>query len=109
MLEPAVMAALLDSLVGPLMYVDTDHVIRYMNKAAIAHYRGGATLLGSSVLDCHTEQQQAALLEIVEAMQSGEEERLTIEDESRRIYMRAVRDGEGRLLGYYERYEPRTG
>ena len=108
MLEPALMAALLDNLVGPLMYVDMDHVIRYMNKAAIAHYCGGAALLESSVLDCHTEQQGAVLLEIFEAMRDGEEERLTIEDERRRVYMRAVRDEEGRLLGYYERYEPRT-
>ncbi len=28
------------------------------------------------------------------------------DDEKHRIYMRAVRNEQGELLGYYERYEP---
>jgi hypothetical protein len=34
---------------------------------------------------------------------------LISESDEQRVYMRAVRDGRGRLLGYYERYEPLTG
>ncbi|MGC8837114.1 MAG: hypothetical protein ACP5UM_01750 [Anaerolineae bacterium] len=36
---------------------------------------------------------------------AGEEEVLVSENEKRRLYIRGVRDPEGRLLGYYERYE----
>jgi hypothetical protein len=37
------------------MFVDTEHAICYMNKAAVAHYKGGEALPGTSVLDCHNE------------------------------------------------------
>ena len=43
------------------------------------------------------------------ACREGLEEELITDDERRRIYMRAVRDGDGKLLGYYERYEVPRG
>jgi hypothetical protein len=100
------MAALLDSIKHPVVFVDLDHVIRYMNKAAITHYDDGSALLGRSVLDCHNADSRRQILEIVDAMQAGEEERLITDNEKYRIFMRAVRAPDGRLLGYYERYEP---
>ncbi len=39
-------------------------------------------------------------------MRAGEDERLITDNEKQRIFMRAVRDPNGTLLGYYERYEP---
>ena len=106
MLDIPLAAALLDSLKDPFLFADTDHVIRYMNKAAIAHYKEGAALLGRSVLDCHNEDSRRQMREILAAMQHGEEERIITDNEKHRIFMRAVRDDAGRLLGYYERYEP---
>jgi len=100
------MAAILDSLKDPLLFADTEHVIRYMNKAAIAYYDEGESLIGRSLLDCHNEQSQREIVEILAAMQAGEEERLITDDERHRIYMRVVRGADGRVLGYYERYEP---
>ena len=106
MIDPSLMAAILDSLKSPLLFADTGHVVRYMNKAAIAHYRGGDKLLGTSLVDCHNEASQEMIVEIVAAMRKGEEERLTSESDEHRVYMRAVRNSEGKLLGYYEWYEP---
>ena len=108
MIDAALMAAILDSLKNPVTFVNTEHTIRYMNKAAIAHYDQGLALIGTSVLDCHNQHSQKIILEILAAMQDGEEERLIADDEKRHVYMRAVRDNEGQLLGYYERYEPPT-
>lgn len=105
-IDATLMAALLDSLRDPLLFADTDHVIRYMNKSAIEHYDEGESLIGRSVLDCHNEQSQETIIEVLEAMRAGEEERLITDNEEHRIYMRAVRDADGQLLGYYERYEP---
>ena len=105
-IDPAVMAAILDSLKAPLLFADTDHIIRYMNKAAIAYYEEGANLIGRSLLDCHNEKSRQKIIEILAAMQAGEEERLITDNEEHRIYMRAVRSPNGRVLGYYERYEP---
>lgn len=105
MVEVEVMAAILDSLKDPVLFADTEHVTRYMNKAAIAHYEGGTSLLGQSLLDCHNEQSQAMMIEILAAMHQGVDERLITDDEKHRVYMRVVRDSDGRVLGYYERYE----
>jgi DUF438 domain-containing protein len=106
MIDATLIAAILDSLKDPILFADTGHITRYMNKAAIAHYEGGASLIGRSLLECHNERSQALMIEILAAMHAGEEERLITDNEEHRVYMRAVRDAEGRLLGYYERYEP---
>lgn len=106
MTDASLMAVLLDSLKDPLVFVDTDHIIRYMNKAAIADFEEGAALIGRSVLDCHNENSQRQIIEILALMRAGEDERLITDNEKQRIFMRAVRDPNGTLLGYYERYEP---
>jgi PAS domain-containing protein len=106
MIDPATMAALLDSLKDRLLLADTDHIVRYMNKAAIAYYKEGDALLGTSLLDCHNERSQQMMVEILAEMHQGLEERLITDNEKHRIHMRAVRDPQGQVLGYYERYEP---
>jgi len=106
LIDATLMAAILDSLKDPLLFADTEHITRYMNKAAIAYYSEGESLLGRSLLDCHNEQSQQQIIEILAAMQAGEEERLITDNEEHRIYMRAVRGADGQVLGYYERYEP---
>jgi nitrogen-specific signal transduction histidine kinase len=99
-------SAILNSLKNPVLFADTAHVTRYMNKAAIAHYEEGASLIGRSLLDCHNERSQQMMIEILGEMHEGLEERLITDNEKWQIYMRSVRDADGTLLGYYERYEP---
>ena len=106
MVDATLMAAILDSLKEPVLVADTDHMTVYMNKAAIDFYTGGESLIGRSLLECHNEVSQQMMIEILAAMQEGEEEQIITDDEEHRIYMRAVRGRDGRLLGYYERYEP---
>jgi len=100
------MAVLLDSLKEPLLFADTGHIIRYMNKAARSFYKGGEALLGRSLFDCHNEESRQTIIEILEAMKQGLDEHLYRDNEKHRVFMRAVRDEDGSLLGYYERYEP---
>lgn len=102
MLDAATLTAMLDSFGDPVVFADADHIIRYMNPAGVAKY--GEGLVGTNVMACHNEQSQAQMLEIWEAMKQGEQQRLIAQDETRRVYMRAVRDQGGRLLGYYEWY-----
>lgn len=105
-IDATLMAAILDSLKDPLLFADTDHVTRYMNQAAVEYYDAGQELIGRSLLECHNERSQQMMVEILAAMHAGEEERLITDNEKHRIYMRAVRDQDGTVLGYYERYEP---
>ena len=106
MIDATLMANILDSLKDPFVFVDTDHVIRYMNKTAIRPYEEGLNLIGCSVFDCHNETSQNVIRDVFAAFQVGEDERLITDNEKHRIYMRAIRNEDGQLLGYYERYEP---
>lgn len=106
MIDSTLMAAILDSLKDPILVADVEHVTRYMNKAAIAYYDEGEALIGRSLLDCHNERSQQMMIEILAEMHKGLEERLITDNDEHRIYMRVVRDADGKVLGYYERYEP---
>jgi hypothetical protein len=77
-----------------------------MNEAAIRHYDDGVNLIGRLIFACHNEQSCKKIVEIFWTMQDGVEEKLITDNEQHRIYMRAVRDHQGQLMGYYERYEP---
>lgn len=106
-IEKSFLVAALESLRDPFVLVDTEHVIRFMNEAGARNYSkwGGRSLIGKSLMDCHSSESQAEIREVMAAMIEGEEERLISDTESRRIYMRAIRGEDGALLGYYERYE----
>ncbi len=98
--------AILDSLKTPLVFCDVEHIVRYINRTAIERYKEGTSIIGRSILSCHNPESQRMILEILDEMKNGLEERLTTDNEKHRLYMRAVRDADGRLVGYYERHEP---
>ncbi len=106
MISTMILEAILDSLKNPLLFADAKHIICYMNAAAKTHYKEGEKLIGTSLLDCHNEQSCEVIIDVLEAMNNGVDERLTTDNEKHRIYMRAVRDADGNVLGYFERYEP---
>ena len=102
----ALLNAFMDSLKDPFLFVDTEHIIRYMNKPARSHFKAGTDLLNRCLLDCHNEHSRQVIIENLEAFKNGEEERLIHNTDQKRLFMRAVRDEKGKLIGYYERYEP---
>ena len=61
--------AILDSYPYRVVFVDCDHVIRYLNRAAKYHYyqvRGYRDLIGRSLFDCHQELSRARIEAAVE-------------------------------------------
>ena len=109
MFDPTFLAAVLDSLNQPILVAGTDHKTLYMNKAAIAYYKGGTSLLGQSLLECHNPESQQKIIAILAAFEGGEDECLYAENEQRRMYMHSVRDPHGALIGYYEWYYWKDG
>lgn len=102
------LTALLDSIIDPIVFVDTEHVIRYINKKARENYckKGTDNMVGNSLFIYHTERSKKIILDIFESFKKGLDEKyLTINDDNKKAYMRAVRDNNGNLLGYYERFE----
>lgn len=106
---PVPYEAILDSIPYPLVFVDTSHIIRYLNKRAKYHYyqeRGYKDLVGKSVFDCHKEMSKEKVMAIVEKLAShGQEVFLKVNARNERLYVTPVRDSDGSLIGYYERME----
>jgi len=98
--------AILNSLKNPIVFCDLNHVIQYMNTAAIKHYKEGKALLATSIFDCHNDESNKVIRDVFAEMQNGLIEKKITDNAKHRIYMRSVRDENGTLLGYYERYEP---
>ena len=93
---------------------DLEHTIVYMNPAAAAHYSkyGGASLIGKCLLDCHNPQSRESIEKVVAWFAKSPENNMIYtfhnEKQKKDIYMVALRDENGQLIGYYEKHEFRT-
>ena len=100
---------ILDSFPFPIVFVDVNHEIRFLNKRAKYHYyeeRGYKDLVGKSLFECHTEKSKQEILKIVEKLRNhGQEVFLTVNARNERVYVTPVRDESGELIGYFERFE----
>lgn len=105
-MDKAFLLSLLNSIKDPILFADTNHIVQYMNKAGIEYYEEGESLLQSNLLKCHNEESQKMMIKILAEMQNGLDEKMITDNKKYRIFMRAVRDEKGTLLGYFERYEP---
>lgn len=105
-MDKTFLLSLLNSIKDPILFADTNHIVQYMNKAAIEHFEDGEKLLQSNLLKCHNEVSQKMMIDIFSEMKNGLEEKMITDNKKYRIFMRAVRDEKGNLLGYFERYEP---
>ncbi|MDT8420491.1 MAG: PAS domain-containing protein [Desulfuromonadales bacterium] len=109
MLDNTFLACLLDSLKNPILFADTGHVVRYVNRAGRNFYTAADELIGKSLLDCHNPESREVMRGVLERLAAGLDEELIVDSEKHRIYMRAVRDVHDRLIGYYERFDPPRG
>lgn len=110
MSEQEMMAGILDSYPYPIVFVDGDFVIRYLNRYAKYHYyqeRGYSDLIGHSLFDCHdSEQAKARIRSAWEGIcRNGKEVFIGVNAFNQRIYMQGVRGANGQLIGFFERFE----
>lgn len=91
-----------------------ENEIIYMNPSAIARYqkRGGAALIGKNLLDCHNPKSSEMIKKVVLWFAKSKENNLVYtthnEKENKDVYMVALRDEDGTLIGYYEKHEYRN-
>ena len=106
--------SVLDQDRAAVVLCDLEHTIIYMNPAAEARYAksGGPALVGSSLLDCHNLQSNEMIKRVVAWFAESREHNLIYtsrnEKENKDVYMVALRDGDGTLIGYYEKHEYRN-
>lgn len=95
---------------------NTRHEIIYMNPAAVKRYekRGGAALIGKSLLDCHSPRSREIIIGNLERMKNDVSVNKIFETHSTKngcnndVYFCAIRDENGTLIGYYEKFEDKT-
>lgn len=106
--------SIVDSDIAPIVICDTDHIITYMNPSAVERYakRGGAGLVGRSLLECHSGESNEKIKTVVKWFgESRDNNRIFTfhnEKENKDVYMIALRSESGELIGYYEKHEYRT-
>ena len=97
---------------SPIVVCDLNNDIIYMNPAAIERYAddSGEKLIGRCLFDCHGHAAVEHIVKVVEWFQRSPENNMvhTMHSEKRDVYMVALRDEDGRLIGYYEKHESRV-
>lgn len=101
-----VLLGILDAYAYEIVFVDRDHVVRYMNKTARQRY-GDRVKIGNSLFNCHNENSKGKILEFLKRADAGEEEMFELMNGStgEREFFVPVRDAQGKVIGYFERHE----
>jgi transcriptional regulator with PAS, ATPase and Fis domain len=91
-----------------------EHEIIYLNAAAATAYRkwGGNQLLGKNLLNCHNADSQEMIKKVVSWFAESKDNNLVYtvhqEKQNKDVYMVALRNEDGELIGYYEKHEYRN-
>ena len=105
--------AVLDADRAPIVVCKWGHEIVYMNPAVIKRYEkwGGEKLIGKSLLDCHNEESRKKISEVLSWFMLSRDNNIVYtfrnDKENKDVYMVALRDDDGALIGYYEKHEYR--
>lgn len=106
--------SVLDNDESPVVICDLQHTVLYMNPVAIVRYAGfgGEKLLGKSLMNCHPSAAQGKIRQVLAwfAEDATHNRVYTFynEQENKDVYMVALRDEDGKLIGYYEKHEYRN-
>lgn len=109
----AMFKSIIDMDRAAVVICDLNHVIVYMNPAAVKNYenRGGAKLVGMSLLNCHNQDSKDKIEKVIawfkESTVNNMIHTFYNEKQNKDGYMVALRDENNRLIGYYEKHEYR--
>ena len=106
----AIFKSVLEQEQGPVVLCDLEHTILYMNPAAVSRYApfGGAALVGKNLMGCHNPASGEKILQVLQWFEASPENNRVHtyynEGENKDIYMVALRNEAGTLIGYYEQH-----
>lgn len=98
---------------APVVLCSLDHTVVYMNPAAVRRYagQGGEKLLGQSLMNCHPPKARKIIEKVLDWFRESPDHNRIYEfrndEENKDVYMIALRDDSGNLIGYYEKHEYR--
>ena len=99
---------------APVVLCALDHTVVYMNPAAVRRYasQGGEKLLGKSLMSCHPPKAREIIEKVLAWFRESPAHNRIYEfrndEENKDVYMVALRDDDGNLIGYYEKHEYRS-
>lgn len=98
--------AILDAYPYEIVFCDRTHTVRYMNRIAKLRY-GKVIHPGSSLFSCHNEGSRVKIEAFLARADAGEGEMFEVLNKStnEREFFVPVRDGQGAVIGYFERHE----
>jgi PAS domain S-box-containing protein len=106
--------AIIDTDRAAVVVCDLLHNIIYMNPAADKYYgkHGGSRLVGQSIFDCHNANSRETIEKVVNWFREDNSHQLMYtyhnEKQNKDVYMVALRNEQGELIGYYEKHEYRN-
>jgi len=106
--------SVLDEDKSPIVICDLKHTIIYMNSSACQRYKrqGGEELMGKRLLNCHNPKSREMIEKVIawfgESYDNNRIYTYRNDDENKDVYMIALRDESGELIGYYEKHEYRN-
>ena len=102
--------SVLDADTAPVVICDLEHTVVYMNPASIARYH--TDLTGKSIKACHNAESGAKIDRVVAWFAESKDNNIVFtsrnDKENKDVYMVALRDEGGTLIGYYEKHEYRN-
>ncbi len=102
--------SVLDADTAPVVICNTEHTVVYMNQSAMERYH--TDLTGKSIRLCHNAQSNEKIDCVVEWFKASVQNNCVHtyynEKENKDVYMIALRNKEGELIGYYEKHEYRN-
>lgn len=110
----AIFKSVIDMDIAPVVICDVNHIIIYMNPVAISRYEkwGGEKLMGNSIFNCHNAESNKKIIDVVDWFKADKNNNRIFTyhnpNENKDVYMIALRDNTGGLIGYYEKHEYRT-
>lgn len=94
---------------APVVVCDLESTIVYMNPASVARYHGDLT--GKNLRACHNAESNDKIDKVLawffQSVNNNSVYTSRNDRENKDVYMIALRDGDGTLIGYYERHEYR--
>ena len=106
--------SVLDEDKSPIVICDLNHTIIYMNPVACERYKkqGGYLLKGKNLLICHNQKSREMIEKIIAWFEESYDNNRVYtyhnDEENKDVYMVALRDESGDLIGYYEKHEYRS-
>lgn len=102
--------SVIDSDLAPVVICDLMHTVVYMNPASVARY--GVDITGKSIKCCHNPDSNDKIERVVSWFKESKDNNIVYtsrnDKENKDVYMVALRNDSGELIGYYEKHEYRN-